>query len=178
MRTLFIHPSDESTAFLSTVYNNYTNDPNVTILNGTSVPHNLIVNALRSHDRIVFLGHGTPFGLLDMIGDRFVITPSDVQFFRNKPVVCVWCNANIFVDRYDLNAFATGMFVSETYEASCYDLPEDQELIDASNNLMASILNTCIFEDVETIRETVEREYYDPNNPIIGFNRECMGFEV
>ena len=106
-----------------------------------------------------------------------MITLEDLQFLRNKEVICFWCNANIFAEKCDLNAFATGMFVSELQEAKTYNLPEDQNLIDYSNTLMCNILSRCIFNPIEEIKSVVYRGYVSEINPIIHFNRECMGFE-
>ena len=177
MRTLFIHPTDPSTEFLNSVYADYIDNDDVTIIEGTRISSRVIKDALINADRVVFLGHGTEAGLLDMIGNRYVITSDDLQFFRDKPVICYWCNANIFAEKYDLNAFATGMFVSELREADWYGLPLDQGLIDASNNLFCNILSRCVFDDPANIRTIIERGYVDPTNPIICFNRECMGFD-
>lgn len=178
-RTLFIHPTDPSTVFCELVYNQYRDRNDVTILTGSRVSHKIIKDALRSHDRIVFIGHGTEYGLLDMLGgfDRYVVTSKDLHYFRDKPVICYWCNANIFAEKYNLNAFATGMFISEIDEAIRYCLPAEQELIDASNTLFCNILSQHVFDDPEDIREIIYKEYRIENNPIVAFNRECMGFE-
>jgi hypothetical protein len=177
MRTLFIHPTDPSTAFCSVIYQDYLQWDNVTLITGNHISRNVLTDALRTHDRIVFLGHGTELGLLDMRYDwRYLVTSRDLQFFRDKECICFWCNANIFAEKYDLNAFATGMFVSELSEARRYNLPEDQNLIDSSNILMCNILSRCIFDPIEQIRDTIYRGYVSTNNPIIQFNRECMGF--
>lgn len=176
MRTLFLHPTDPSTEFLNIVYADYVNNEDITIIEGTRISSHSIRAALADADRIVFLGHGTELGMLDILGKRYVITADDLQFFRNKPVICFWCNANIFAEKYGLNAFATGMFVSEVDEAVYFGLPTDQKMIDASNILMCNILSRCAFDDPADVRNVVERGYVDVNNPIICFNRECMGF--
>ena len=175
MRTLFIHPTDPSTDFCKSVYEDYVNCDDVTIITGTRIPSSTIKEALKTHDRIVFLGHGTEYGLLDKSDWRYVITSNDLQLFRDKTVICIWCNANVFAERYDLNAFATGMFISEPDEADWYNLPPDQKLIDESNELFCRILSRCIFDDPKDIRMIIEHSYKG-NNPIIKFNRESMGF--
>ena len=68
------------------------------------------------------------------------------------------------------------MFVSELSEAAWYNLPLGQNLIDASNILMCNILSRCVFDEPSSIRNIIEHGYVDRNNPIICFNRECMGF--
>jgi len=177
MKTLFIHPTDPTTDFCKIIYEDYRDQDDVTILTGTRFSSRLIKSELHAYDRIVFIGHGTEAGLLDKLNNRYVITSEDIQFFRDKPVICMWCNANIFAEKYDLNAFATGMFVSELQEAKWYKLPQDQGLIDESNNLFCMILSRCVFDDPKDIRTIIDLGYRSKTNPIIKFNRECMGFE-
>lgn len=177
MRTLIIHPTDPSTDFINVICDRYRNDPDITIIDGTNISHRLIKEGLKENDRIVFMGHGNEYGLLDMVGQRQVITSRDLSMFRDKELICYWCNANIFVERYDLNAFCTGMFVSEVKEARWYNLPIDQNLIDESNSLFCRILGDNLFEPVDIIRQRIMEGYVNPDNPIICFNRECMGFE-
>lgn len=185
MRTLFIHPTDPTTEFLNSVYADYVGNEDVSVLEGTRIHHSELEEAIRNADRIVFLGHGTEYGLVELYRDdngnprnfNYVITSRDLQLFRDKEVLCIWCNANIFAERYDLNAFYTGMFVSEVDEAVNYCLPPSQEMIDASNNLFVNILSRCVFDDISSIRGIIDRGYIDNNNPIICFNRECMGLE-
>ena len=176
MRTLFLHPTDPSTEFGDLIYQDYLDWDDVTVITGTRISRRIIREALQSHDRIVFIGYGTELGMLDILGKRYVITADDLQFFHNKPIICFWRNANIFAEKYDLNAFATGMFVSEVDEAVYFGLPTDQKMIDASNILMCNILSRCAFDGPADIRNVAERGYIDVNNPIICFNRQCMGF--
>lgn len=176
MKTLFIHPADPSTRFCEIIYNDYKDMDDVTIITGSRTPSSVIKEELKKNDRIVLMGHGTELGLLDIYGNRYVITSEELQLFRNKPVICYWCNANIFAGKYYLNAFATGMFVSELKEAKWYKLPLNQNLIDNSNELFCKILSRCVFDDPQEIRKTIERGYVG-YNPIIQFNRQCMGFE-
>lgn len=177
MKTLFIHPTDPTTAFCNAIYEDYKNNDDVTVINGTRIPSSTIKEAIKTHDRIVFIGHGTEYGLLDKTDWRYVITSNDLQLFRDKTVICIWCNANVFAERYNLNAFATGMFVSETGEASWYNLPPDQKLIDESNELFCRILSRCVFDDPKDISVVIEKGYRSNTNPIIKFNRESMGFD-
>lgn len=177
MKTLFVHPYDPSTEFLHIVYDRHANNSDVTIINGeklNKIKRKDFIKAIKDNDRIVFMGHGTEYGLLDMIRKRYVITPNEVQFIKDKEVICYWCNANIFVEKYDLNAFSTGMFVSEIDEAKWYNLPTEQELIDESNTLFCKTLSSCIFDSLEIIHDRINNEYIG-DNPIIKFNRECMG---
>ena len=69
------------------------------------------------------------------------------------------------------------MFVSEKSEAEWYRLSTDQKLIDESNELFCRILSRCVFDDPKDIRSIIELGYKSDTNPIIKFNRVCMGFE-
>ena len=177
MRTLFIHPYDPTTDFCNEIYDQYRGMDNVGIIETNNISSSALRSQIREYDRIVFIGHGCEYGLMDRSLKRLLISSSDLQFFRDKEVVCIWCNANIFAEKYNLNAFATGMFISEPSEAVHYHIPFDDNLINESNSLFCRVLSGCIFDNVQTIRETVDKEYRSTSNPIVQFNRECMGFE-
>ena len=180
MKILFVHPYDPSTEFLHIIYDKHSDNTDVTILNGetlNTIKREDFIDVIKSNDRIIFCGHGTEFGLLDLLNNRYIITPYDLEFIKNKELICCWCNANIFVEKYDLNAFSTGMFVSEIKEAKWYNLPTEQELINKSNILFCEVLSNCVFDKLNDIQIRISNEYMDKNNSIILFNRECMGME-
>ena len=60
MKTLIIHPQDPSTTFLSPIYAN--------LRNKTVIKSGITKSELRelivSHDRVLMLGHGSPYGNL------------------------------------------------------------------------------------------------------------------
>ena len=67
MTNLIIHPTDRSTDFLSPIYANITD---ATIMNG-GVSKDQVAKAINEHDRIIMLGHGSPYGLFSI--GQFVI---------------------------------------------------------------------------------------------------------
>ena len=71
---------------------------------------------INEQERIVLIGHGTDYGLLNQRLDGFIIGSNMVQFLRGKDVIGIWCNASNFADRYDLTGFFTSMFISNTNE--------------------------------------------------------------
>ena len=71
---------------------------------------------INEQDRIVLIGHGTYWGLLNQRLDGFVVDPNMVQFLRGKDIIGIWCNASNFADRYDLKGFFTSMFISNSNE--------------------------------------------------------------
>jgi hypothetical protein len=57
----------------------------------------------------------------------------------------IWCNADKFVNRYELNGLYSGMFISEVGEAYSCGLPgTSQEVVDESNNTFAELLGSVI----------------------------------
>lgn len=52
---------------------------------------------------------------------------------KEKEVVCVWCNADVFVEKYQLMGIYTGMIISEEYEATYEGVLAEQKDINLSN---------------------------------------------
>lgn len=71
---------------------------------------------INEQDRIVLIGHGTEYGLLNQRLDGYIIDSKMIQFIRGKNIIGIWCNASNFADRYDLTGFFTSMFISNTNE--------------------------------------------------------------
>jgi hypothetical protein len=167
MTTLVIHPYDPTTAFLGHIYF----DKDWTIFNHTTSKKHL-KEAIKSHDRIIMLGHGTEYGLIGF--GRFVIDSSWVYLLRNKPVVCIWCNADLFVKKYGLNGLYTGMIISEHEEALFYCVQNQGSQILDSNKLFAEAMRAAI--DNPDPLTTALNKYKDEENPIIIFNRKNIYF--
>lgn len=176
MKTLVIHPYDKSTSFLDIVYNPI---PNKTVITG-GVTKNELKSLVESHDRVMMMGHGSPFGLFS-VGQfpetsysGYVIDVSFVKLLQEKPEnVYIWCNADQFVKRYDLKGFYSGMFISEVEEATYCGIPgTDQELIDESNLGFCNIISKYINENKDIIHENVKKEYslIAESNPVAYYN--------
>lgn len=71
---------------------------------------------INEKERIVLIGHGTEWGLLNQRLDGFIIDSGMVQFLRCKDIIGIWCNASNFADRYNLTGFFTSMFISNSEE--------------------------------------------------------------
>jgi hypothetical protein len=142
MKTLVIHPKDSSTDFLIPIYMNLKSFPDfddVTIIRGGSKDE--VDEQIQLHDRIMMLGHGSPSGLfaVGQFGMQgMIIGHSTVPLLENKECIFIWCNADKFVERYNLKGLYSGMFISEVNEANYCGLPgTDQSVVDESNNLFA-----------------------------------------
>ena len=172
MKTLVIHPKDSSTDFLSVIY---ADKKDWTIINDLDVSSKILKEQIKSHDRIVMLGHGTEQGLIAMKNRydfRYIISSSWVFLLREKECVCIWCNADVFVKKYELKGFYTGMIISESDEANLYCIPSKYEDIQQSNTLFADSVSKSI-DSTDMLTEMVS-SYNGEGNPIIAFNKDNL----
>lgn len=61
MKNLIVHPEDPTTTFLSPIYANLKNK---TVIKG-GITKSELRELIDSHDRVLMLGHGSTFGLLN-----------------------------------------------------------------------------------------------------------------
>lgn len=162
MKTLIIHPNDGSTSFLDIVYNDV---PNKTVITKNAPRENLIY-LMKTHDRVMMMGHGSPRGLFSVGAFRgklgMVIDQEFVKILKEKDnSVFIWCNADKFVEKYNLRGFYTGMFVSEVGEAMYCGLSSfvNQDDVDESNLGFCNIMAQAINEDQEVLHEHVKKWY-------------------
>ena len=162
MKTLVIHPYDRSTDFLKKIYEG--KDWTIITDHDACRSRKVITNLIKKHDRIGMMGHGSPQGLF------YTCINSDmVDLLRQKECVCIWCNADKFVERYGLRGFYTGMFISEVGEASYYGIKVLQDEVDYSNVLFAMELNKVI--DDENVHSLIKESYKGLfENEVIRFN--------
>lgn len=168
MKTLVIHPKDISTNFLSVIYAGKGWD----VINDPDVSKKILKEQIKSHDRIIMLGHGTENGLVALrTGNyRFVVDARLVYLLRKKDCVCIWCNADQFVRRYDIKGFYTGMIISELEEAYMYNIYPDNEQLAQSNVLFADSIKQSI--ESPNILSEVKTAYNSEANPVIYFNKQ------
>jgi hypothetical protein len=174
MKTLIIHPKDSTTSFLDIVYEPIENK---TVITGRITKEELH-DLIKSHDRIMMMGHGSPFGLFS-IGQfkrtgGYIIDHTTVSLLEEKKdSVFIWCNADKFVLEYELRGFYSGMFISEVGEALYCGLPGiPQEIVDESNYGFCEIISKYINEDTDGIYENVRKEYgiIAEENPVALYN--------
>lgn len=161
MKTLVIHPDDRSTDFLRPIY---TNIKRKTVLT-KNVSRDKLLSAIRSHDTIIMLGHGSSSGLFNVSGvgkGIMVIGESTVEELRGKQLIAIWCNADKFIERHRLPALYSGMFISETSEARYCGVQGDQAMVNESNDTFAGLLGNMLGEstaDLKTIHSMVGESY-------------------
>ena len=162
MKTLVIHPIDASTDFLFRIYS----DIECTLIT-QNISKSKLCDQIRDHDRIIMLGHGDGNGLFGF--DRLIINSELVYLLKEKQTVCIWCYANLFVEKYDLKGFYTGMIISDYYEALYESVNATYQEIDESNLLFAKAIKQAINSD--NMLEEAKALYVTENlNRVIDYN--------
>lgn len=178
MSTLIIHPEDPSTSFLDIVYSGI---PDKTLVTG-GVSVTELAEMIDNHDRIMMMGHGSPWGLFSVgkfkNSGGYIIDNSLVWLLsQKKNNVYIWCNADQFVKRHQLGGFYSGMFISEVGEAYYCGLPgTTQDIVDESNFGFCHILSEYINEDKNVIYDNVKMEYglIAKDNPVALYNHKRL----
>ena len=158
MQTLIIHPKDTSTVFLEPIYEKIENK--IVIQNNCSFEQ--LINLIETHDRIMMMGHGSPDGLFSVgnFDEGYVIDKNVVHLLKmKKECFYLWCNADKFVERYQLKGFYSGMFISEVHEASFCDVDTHQSLVDQSNYSFSKIVSKWAKSNMKNLYENVKLEY-------------------
>ena len=182
MKTLIIHPKDRTTDFLKPIYENI---PNATIL--TEGLKSDVIELIKEHDRVIMMGHGSPWGLFGVGRFRegsyyssYVIDNETVHaLLPKKQNVFIWCNADKFVNRHELKGFYSGMFISEVSEAFVCGLPDTpQSVVDESNNQFATIVSKVINEPLREAYKDIRQQYkiLAEGNPVAQYNYERLYF--
>lgn len=169
MKTLVIHPKDKTTDFLSVIYQ----DKDWTVITDPYLSKSKLRKAIKEHDRIVMLGHGTPKGLVIIEKNMFkyIIDSTFVYLLREKDCVCVWCEADQFVEKYNLKGFYTGMIISDIEEAYMWNIKASLDDIDNSNELFAQSIKNSI--DSRSMLLDMKFSYIGESN-VINFNKQNL----
>lgn len=167
MTTLVIHPDgDKTTEVLSQIYKN----KGYTVFREQN-PTKQLLEQIKSHDRIIMLGHGSPTGLFNSQFDH-IIWSNQVYLLKSKICVGIWCHASDFAMKYDLKGFFTSMFISEVSESYHYQIWETQENITISNELFASNMAKLIDLPVDSMFSSISEAYSIENSELVRFNKE------
>jgi hypothetical protein len=177
MNTLIIHPDDRSTDFLKPIYEHITNA--TIFVSGTKEQ---VHEEITKHDRVIMLGHGSPWGLFSVgqfIGSNgYIIDHTTIHLLsQKKNNVYIWCNADKFVTRHELKGFYSGMFISEVSEAMyCGISIPSQEAVTESNNSFARWLGEVINEPLREAYHHVRDNYklLSEGNDIAAYNNERL----
>ena len=155
MKTLVLHPQDSSTDFLKPIYAGIKRK--TVIVKDTS--RDKLLSAIKSHDTIIMLGHGSPSGLFNVSGigkGVMAIGGSLVEELRGKQLIAIWCNADKFIERHGLKALYSGMFISEVSEAFYCGVQGDQAMVNESNSTFAALLGNMLSDTSMDLEKTFD----------------------
>jgi len=178
MKCLVIHPEDETTTFLKTIYAPLKSK---TVITGGATKTE-IRKLIDCHDQVIMLGHGAPNGLLSVDqfpnAGTFIIDHTMIQSLSHKKnTISIWCNADRFIQRHGLSGLYTGMYISEFEEGLLYDIWDaDDVWIKESNYQFSSIISKYINEPIDVLYKNLITEYgmLTHTNPIAEFNHERL----
>jgi hypothetical protein len=159
-KTLVIHPKDRSTHFLDIVYKDI---EDLTLVTG-GVTQDKLRQLIADHDRVMMMGHGCPSGLFSVGQFEHVGCIIDRTFVpvlaEKDNSVFIWCNADKFVEKHNLQGFYSGMFISEVFEANYCGFPDATfEDVQESNIGFCNILADAIKRPHKDIHGHVLEKY-------------------
>jgi len=170
IKTLVIHPFDPTTQDFVLAYKDLGFD-----VITTNVSKKVLKDSIKSHDHIIFLGHGTSDGLIGF--GRFVIDSKLVYLLRDgsKQFSFIWCNSDQFVDKYGLKGFSTGMIISDTNEAYDIGVIHNSLQILDSNILFSKCLNASFKSGLDSDGiHSIMVDTYKGDSGIINFNKDNL----
>jgi hypothetical protein len=177
MKNLIIPPKDPSTSFLSQIYAPLKNK---TVITG-GITQTELRKLIKSHDRILMMGHGNGSGLMSVgqfPGEYSIIDYSMVgELCEKENSIYIWCDADFFLWLHNLNGLCCGMFLSELEECRRFGFKDvNLNLITESNNVFASIMSRHINEPNDELYRNLVYEYglLAQRNPIAKFNHERL----
>ena len=178
MKTLVIHPKDNTTTFLEPIYEKI--DNKTVIQKDCSFEQ--LINLIETHDRIMMMGHGSSDGLFSIGNfDEGYVIDKNIVFLLKKKKECfyLWCNADKFVEKYQLNGFYSGMFISEVGEASFCNISTTQKVVDESNYIFSKITSKYANHKMEELYENVKFEYHKlaELNPVASYNLKRLYYQ-
>ncbi len=163
--TTIIHPDDPSTRFLSTIY---LGRPAVT----EKISKEKIREQIANSARTICLGHGVPQGLLGH--GRLLIDETFVDVLKEqRQNIYLFCNADCFMQKHQLDGFGTGMFISEPMEAYVFGVSASADQINESNELFARVVGEALDLKPNQFKEKVLDEYR-VNTSVVKYNRERL----
>ena len=182
MTVIYSNMGDDDCRALQLVWQNIPDVNLIEIRKGDENYEEIVNDAISSeNDTIMFLGHGTPHGLLfpDFYRGWYLLHDENVNLIRARRVICCWCYASSFVSSHNLHAFSTSMFISNTGEALVHGIRGyTQEQINSTGERFYSELNSLIINDVP-MEEWIMRlgVHMNVEDQIDVFNRQGLFFQ-
>jgi hypothetical protein len=164
--------STEDTRLFSNIYQNL--DATILINPSSREARKAIINEM---DTILFIGHGTEYGLLNSRLDGYFIDSEWVNLLREKNIIGIWCYAGNFAERYDLKGFFTSNFISnidELIDNGFERFDNVESVIQDENTLFANKINNFLLTS-RTIHEWVDELQHSASAiPFVQYNYEAL----
>ena len=170
MKTLVIHPKDSSTDMLELVYINH---PEYTVCRDNDIRREDLKKLISGHDRIIMLGHGTPYGLINSARNAYLIDDSFADLLKTKETLSVWCFSEDYFRRHKMEGFHTGMIISEVQEEYLMlgkKVLNEKEMLENITNF-SRYVGECIDRNPEEMKEYILGRYKGEDE-VTRFNRE------
>ena len=174
--TLVIHCDDRSTDMLCQIYQG----KNWDVLRDGNIDKEELHDLLKSHDRIICLGHGTGYGLINKQGwGGMTIGESEAPFLKDKKLFIIWCNADEYFKRHGIGQgqFITGNMPSEVWEcaaAGCGQISSKLMLDNITywSKLCADVVEDCLNGNVQKSVDYIRKNYLEKygNHPVTIYN--------
>ena len=113
------------------------------------------------------------FGFASNYSTGYIIDDKTVPLLRGKKLTTIWCNADQFIEWNELDGFYTGMFISETAEATLIGTAgAEQWQVDESNYGFVSVVRRFIDQSAEVLHAALKLEYgkMAEYNPVAKYN--------
>lgn len=162
-KILIIHPRDISTDFLCACYDGL----DCEIVN-TNVSKSQLRCKIKESDKVIFLGHGSKLGLFGF--NRMVIDSTFVYLLRAKEIVAIWCDANLFAQKYGLDGYFSGMIISDLNEANYFNVKTSLNEIGYSNLILAQSIKSFLLSD----KTPIKHNYSVLNSELFSFNKNNL----
>jgi hypothetical protein len=179
MNTLIIHPTDKTTDFLLPIQDVV--EAKTVVRRGMN--KSSIAAMVMQHDRFIGMGHGTPWGLMS-VGqfegpDFYVVDRLFVEMLRSRSTnIFIWCYAYEFAKRFEIQSFATNMFISELFEANFIGIRNATiDQVEESNTVFVKEISKCINLPAKEIYESLIKSEYailSQKNPVAAYNFERL----
>jgi len=164
-KLVIIHPRDESTSFLDSIWNkgilDYADDCQIMDVGYSLEEHTAVFEILRNlpeGSNVVYLGHGNSFSLKGACGIGFnmevFFSKQNVQLFENINLLCLSCKSADFLRPFKyLSYVAFGDLPTHMVEISGLREQEynaykgvDEKVISEFRDVIVSIMSNSIYE--------------------------------
>lgn len=182
MTAILSYTGDNDTFILNNIWANL--DCKVITIGKDNVTRKDIDKAISEEtDTLILAGHGSPDGLFGYgygLGcsnfDTFYVVDGDNKhLIKAKNLICIWCYAADFGKQQNLKGFFSGMFISNSIEASLFNIIAQSEKIWQLERNFCDNLNELIRTNVP-MDQWIGRlkEMSDHNDPVDIFNMENL----